>query len=58
MRIGIAGAGLLGRLLAFQLGRAGHEVAVFDPAPDCARTDPVDGPWVVTDMSLLDVSKC
>ncbi|GAB3769529.1 glycine oxidase ThiO [Ramlibacter monticola] len=32
MKIGIAGAGLLGRLLAFQLGRAGHEVHVFDPA--------------------------
>ncbi len=33
MKIGIAGAGLLGRLLAFQLSRAGHEVEVFDPAP-------------------------
>jgi glycine oxidase len=33
MKIGIAGAGLLGRLLAFQLARAGHEVHVFDPAP-------------------------
>lgn len=32
MRIAIAGAGLLGRLLAFQLARAGHEVHVFDPA--------------------------
>jgi glycine oxidase len=32
MKIGIAGAGLLGRLLAFQLSRAGHEVHVFDPA--------------------------
>jgi glycine oxidase len=31
--IGIAGAGLLGRLLAWQLGRLGHKVAVFDPAP-------------------------
>src|SRR4051812_7691916 len=31
-RIAIAGAGLLGRLLAFQLARAGHEVHVFDPA--------------------------
>jgi glycine oxidase len=34
MRIGIAGAGLLGRLLAFQLARAGHSVNVFDPASD------------------------
>src|SRR5512145_1019079 len=33
MKIGVAGAGLLGRLLAFQLARAGHEVHVFDPAP-------------------------
>ena len=33
MKIGIAGAGLLGRLLAFHLSRGGHEVHVFDPAP-------------------------
>ena len=32
--IGIAGAGLLGRLLAFRLVEAGHRVTVFDPAPD------------------------
>jgi len=32
-RIGIAGAGVLGRLLAWQLSRAGHHVTVFDPAP-------------------------
>lgn len=32
MKAGIAGAGLVGRLLAFQLARAGHEVEVFDPA--------------------------
>ncbi|TMH71953.1 MAG: FAD-dependent oxidoreductase [Betaproteobacteria bacterium] len=30
--IGIAGAGLLGRLLAWRLTGAGHRVAVFDPA--------------------------
>jgi len=30
--IGIAGAGLLGRLLAWRLAGAGHRVAVFDPA--------------------------
>lgn len=30
-RIAIAGAGLLGRLLAWRLGHAGHEVHVFDP---------------------------
>lgn len=33
LRIGIAGAGLLGRLLAWTLSRAGHQVMVFDPAP-------------------------
>jgi glycine oxidase len=32
MHIGIAGAGLLGRLLALELSRAGHTVDVFDPA--------------------------
>jgi glycine oxidase len=32
LRIGIAGAGVLGRLLAFTLSRAGHTVQVFDPA--------------------------
>lgn len=31
-RIGIAGAGVLGRLLAWRLARAGHSVSVFDPA--------------------------
>jgi len=32
MRIGIAGAGLLGRLLAWRLSGLGHDVSVFDPA--------------------------
>jgi glycine oxidase len=32
MKLGIAGAGLLGRLLALQLSRRGHTVDVFDPA--------------------------
>ena len=31
--IGIAGAGLLGRLLAWRLAQACHRVSVFDPAP-------------------------
>lgn len=31
-RIGIAGAGVLGRLLAWRLARAGHAVSVFDSA--------------------------
>ena len=34
LKIGIAGAGLLGRLLAWRLAAMGHEVSVFDPAPD------------------------
>lgn len=33
LTVGIAGAGLLGRLLAWRLGRAGHRVTVFDPTP-------------------------
>lgn len=32
LHIGIAGAGLLGRLLAWTLSRQGHRVSVFDPA--------------------------
>ena len=32
LNIGIAGAGLLGRLLAWTLAHQGHQVSVFDPA--------------------------
>jgi glycine oxidase len=32
LNIGIAGAGLLGRLVAWTLAHAGHQVSVFDPA--------------------------
>lgn len=32
VHVGIAGAGLLGRLLAWRLAEAGHRVEVFDPA--------------------------
>ena len=38
LSIGIAGAGLLGRLLAWQLAGAGHSVSVFDPARDAQPT--------------------
>jgi glycine oxidase len=31
LKIGIAGAGVLGRLLAWRLSHAGHAVTVFDP---------------------------
>ena len=37
--IAIAGAGVAGRLLAFQLSRLGHEVDVFDLAPDAAAPE-------------------
>jgi len=33
LNIGIAGAGLLGRLVAWTLAHQGHRVSVFDPAP-------------------------
>jgi len=36
LHIGIAGAGLLGRLAAWQLAGLGHRVTVFDPAPDAS----------------------
>lgn len=32
-RIGITGAGVLGRLMAWHLGCAGYAVTAFDPAP-------------------------
>jgi glycine oxidase len=38
--IAIAGAGIAGRLLAWQLARLGHEVDVFDPAPDAQPPAP------------------
>lgn len=37
MRIAIAGAGLMGRLLAFELAGAGFEVHVHDPAADASE---------------------
>lgn len=37
LHVGIAGAGLLGRLLAWRLARAGHRVSVFDPAADAQQ---------------------
>lgn len=33
LNVGIAGAGVLGRLLAWRLARAGYAVTVFDPSP-------------------------
>lgn len=34
---GVAGAGLLGRLLAFELLQQGHRVSLFDPAPNLTQ---------------------
>jgi glycine oxidase len=48
MNVGIAGAGLLGRLLAWRLANAGHAVTVFDPAPD-ARSHGAAG-WTAAGM--------
>jgi glycine oxidase len=40
MKVGIAGAGLVGRLVAWRLARDGHDVQVFDPAAD-GRAPPI-----------------
>ena len=52
LSIGIAGAGLLGRLLAWRLARAGHRVSVFDvaesPRPVFRSQVPDDAPYVPT----------
>lgn len=54
MHIGIAGAGLLGRLLAFELASAGHSVEVFDPASGpqapAAGTAPYAAGWTAAGM--------
>ena len=42
--IGIAGAGLLGRLLAFGLLRQGHRVSLFDPAPGLTQAPAAGDP--------------
>jgi glycine oxidase len=49
MNIGIAGAGLLGRLLAWCLSCKGHAVTVFDPAHDAADTHRAAA-WVAAGM--------
>lgn len=46
--IGIAGAGLLGRLLAWRLTNVGHRVTVFDPGAD-ARSQMAAG-WTAAGM--------
>lgn len=48
LRIGIAGAGLLGRLLAWELAGRGHHVTVFDPAVDAQARGAVG--WTAAGM--------
>ncbi|MDR1967080.1 MAG: FAD-dependent oxidoreductase [Burkholderiaceae bacterium] len=50
MTIGIAGAGLLGRLLAWRLAQQGHRVSVFDPAagPDQVLRSRAPQPYLPT----------
>lgn len=42
--IGVAGAGLLGRLLAFELLQQGHRVSLFDPAPSLTQAPAAGDP--------------
>ena len=51
--IGIAGAGLLGRLLAWQLVRAGHRVSVFDPSASPEPTFDGKQPAAFTAAGML-----
>lgn len=48
MQIGIAGAGLVGRLLAYALSTHGHQVTVFDPAHDAQER--VAAGWTAAGM--------
>ncbi|WP_326537877.1 FAD-dependent oxidoreductase [Pseudorhodoferax sp.] len=51
--IGIAGAGLLGRLLAWQLARAGAQVQVFDAAAGPAPRFDAQGPAAFSAAGML-----
>ncbi|MFM2057350.1 MAG: hypothetical protein RLY71_1735 [Pseudomonadota bacterium] len=53
LRIGIAGAGVLGRLAAWALARAGHRVTVFDPASSPAPRQDGLGPAGFTAAGML-----
>ncbi len=44
LHMGVAGAGLLGRLLAFELLQQGHRVSLFDPAPSLTQAPPAGDP--------------
>lgn len=53
MNIGIAGAGLMGRLLAWQLARRGAEVAVYDAALDPQPRWDAHGPAAFSAAGML-----
>lgn len=57
MNIGIAGGGLLGRLLAWRLGKSGHAITLFD-AGEFAK--PAGAGWVAAGMlsPLSEVVHC
>ncbi|WP_342131674.1 FAD-dependent oxidoreductase [Hydrogenophaga sp. OTU3427] len=54
--IGIAGAGLLGRLLAWRLHALGHRVEVFDPAAGPGPRFHADGPTPAGDAQCAGFS--
>lgn len=48
VHVGVAGSGLVGRLLAWRLAQAGHRVQVFEAAPDALpqlRSQAGEGAW-------------
>lgn len=53
LRIGIAGAGLLGRLLAFELSSGGHAVTVFDASDGAAPAFDGQGSAAFTAAGML-----
>jgi glycine oxidase len=53
LRIGIAGAGLLGRLVAWTLAHQGHHISVFDPAPGPQPTHDGQGAAGFTAAGML-----
>ncbi|MEK8029611.1 FAD-dependent oxidoreductase [Ideonella sp. DXS29W] len=53
LQVGVAGAGLLGRLVAWRLARKGHRVSVFDPAAGPEPTFDGAGAAAFTAAGLL-----
>src|SRR5471030_102489 len=64
LNIGIAGAGLLGRLLAWRLAGLGHRVTVFDPADGPQQRGAAGWtaagmlcPWAELECANMDVAR-